>query len=274
MKIYFKYSFLTTCCLLLPVCCLFSQTFTITLSTTSVTCPGGNDGSASVSVAGGTMPYSYQWMPGGETSFSITGLAAGTYSVKIADNTAYDSTVFCVITGPTPIVNDTAQKKVINPFCADPGSILLNISGGTPMAIGTPYTYLWNTGSANAGISQLSEGDYSVNVTDANNCVASFSFSLPKKECVVSPEPYFTPNGDGYNDKWTIEDTQFFPDAKVIVFNRWGTKVYEHRGLYEPWDGKSYLGIPVPDAVYYYFFYQDKNDKEKDALRGSVTIIR
>ena len=246
---------------------LSGQTLTVTSIITNATCPTDSNGAVSVSVSGGSAPYTYQWQPDGQISPSVTGLRPGTYTITVSDNTGANSTLYFVV-GPSPIMNDSTNN-VQSPICTNDGYIQLSISGGT-----SPYTYSWNTGSANPGITQLSEGIYSVIVTDAHTCSASFSFTLVRGDCFISPDQYFTPNGDGFNDTWLIKNSQYFPEAKLIVYNRWGTRVYEHTGLYENWDGKSYLGIPVPDAVYYFFFYQDKSDKEKNAVRGSVTIIR
>ena len=240
--------------------------FTITSTVTAVTCPGGNDGSVSVNVSGGTPPYTYAWLPGGEITPAIIGLNAGNYDLTITDNAGIDSVVSFPVTQPAPILDNALDST---PFCTTNGYIALSPSGGTG-----PYQFLWNTGSIIAGLTSIGAGDYSVVVTDANNCTAGFSYTLTEGECVVTPASYFTPNGDEVNDTWSINNSDYFPEARLIVFDRWGIKVYEHRGLYERWDGKSYLGIPVPDAVYYYFFFRDKNDKQKAAKQGSVTIIR
>lgn len=241
--------------------------FTITPTVTNVTCPEGKNGSASVAVSGGTVPYTYLWNDStAQTTSLASGLLAGNYSVTIKDNAGVDSTILITVSQPQPFVDNSKPQA---PDCVNNGNIILNISGGT-----LPYSYLWNTGQTNAGITQLGSGEYSVIVKDANNCISTFSFHLAAGECFVYPEDHFTPNGDGINDTWIITNSEYYPDAKVIVFDRWGTRVYEHKGLYEPWDGKSYLGIPVPDAVYYYFFYEDKNDKEKKSKHGSIIIIR
>ena len=258
------YLALLACCLL-AVTSSFAQ-FTITPTITNITCPAGTDGSISVAVSGGTLPYTYNWSPGGQKTQSITGLAGGNYSLTLKDNGGQDSIISFTITEPLPISDDTVSKT---PFCTSNGFIALQPSGGTG-----GYQFLWNTGETIAGVTNIGEGDYSVVVTDANNCTASFSYSIKALECFVTPRPYFTPNGDGINDTWLINNSQYFSDARLIVFDRWGTKVYEHKGVYEQWDGKSYLGMPVPDAVYYYFFYQDKDDKQKNAIPGSVTILR
>lgn len=264
-KIIFFIWLLTSVLCMLP-CILFAQ-FTITSSINNATCSNDNNGSISVSVSGGVTPYTYLWKPGGEVVSSIANLKPGMYTVTIADSSGMDTTVLCAV-GPSPILNDTIGR-INAPLCANNGFIMLSISGGTGS-----YQYDWNTGSTNAELTELAQGMYSVIVTDGNSCTVSYDFSLTEKACFVSPEPYFTPNGDGYNDTWIISNSEHFENARLIIFDRWGTKVYEHKGKYESWDGKSYLGIPVPDAAYYYFFYEDKNDEQNASKHGSVIIVR
>lgn len=245
----------------------FSQTFTISPGVTNVTCFGGNDGTASVTVTGGVLPYTYLWSdPFSQTTPTAVGLAAATYSVDIFDNTGYDSIVTVTVSQPLPLVDNSTVQP---PVCTSNGYIVVSPSGGQ-----APYQFLWNTGATVAGITGIGSGNFSVNVTDVQNCSVSFSYSLIETECSMSPEKFFTPNDDGQNDTWWISNSQYFDNIHLIVFDRWGVKVHEQRGLYQSWDGKNYFGIPLPVSVYYYFLYQDKNDKQKQALRGSVTIMR
>ncbi len=243
----------------------FSQ-FTITQSISNVLCSGDTTGSISVNVSGGLLPYTYQWLPDGQTTPSISFLGAGTYSLIVTDNALKDSTFVFQVLEPLPIDDG---EQISSPFCTNNGNIVLLPAGGT-----NPYSFAWSTGHTTQVVAQAVAGAYSVIITDANNCSASFAYTLEEEGCFVKADPYFTPNGDGFNDTWFIANSQFFPDAHLIIFDRWGTKVFEHKGTYEGWDGKSYLGLPVPDAVYYYFFYQDKDDKQKASKRGSVTVVR
>ncbi len=87
------------------------------------------------------------------------------------------------------------------------------------------------------------------------------------------PALAFTPNGDGINDTWFIQNFQFFPNASVQVFDRLGALVFEQQGLYEAWDGKSLLGTPLPDASYYYIVFKDKSDKSA-IKKGTVSIVK
>jgi len=85
----------------------------------------------------------------------------------------------------------------------------------------------------------------------------------------------FSPNDDGQNDKWVIPYTKLTPDCHVMVYNRWGVKIYDKDKDYyeEPWDGTNKNGKDLPMGTYYYFI--EFNDTEgTDPKAGSVTIIR
>ncbi len=82
----------------------------------------------------------------------------------------------------------------------------------------------------------------------------------------------FTPNGDGINDYWEIDNVIYFPNIVVEVFNRWGEKVFHSEGYTSEkrWDGK-YKGKDLAVGTYYYII--NLNDGSKP-LTGPVTIIR
>jgi gliding motility-associated-like protein len=72
---------------------------------------------------------------------------------------------------------------------------------------------------------------------------------------------YISPNGDGSNDVWNIDGVlAFYPNAKAIIYNRWGNIVWRSTGPYgrsgsgtNVWYGqKEGSNEPVPDGVYYY----------------------
>ncbi|HRN90905.1 MAG TPA: gliding motility-associated C-terminal domain-containing protein [Ferruginibacter sp.] len=135
---------------------------------TQVQAAGCNTGGGSIQLnpTGGTAPYQYVWSTG-ETTASITSLAAGTYSVQITDANG------CVrdvnnIQVENVSANITVQPVVTPSTCETGGSISLNITGGT-----APYTYSWSNGATTASVSNLATGNYSVTVTDINGCSAS-----------------------------------------------------------------------------------------------------
>lgn len=67
----------------------------------------------------------------------------------------------------------------------------------------------------------------------------------------------FTPNGDGINDTWFLENAEHYPEAHIKVFNRWQHIVFSHQGIYlNDWDG-HYNGGTLPDASYFYTIDRD-----------------
>jgi gliding motility-associated-like protein len=70
------------------------------VSQASVNCFGASTGSASVNPTGGTGPYTYTWTPGNLSGISQTGLAAGTYTVNVADVSGCSGTTTLTIAQP------------------------------------------------------------------------------------------------------------------------------------------------------------------------------
>lgn len=78
-----------------------------------------------------------------------------------------------------------------------------------------------------------------------------------------------TPNGDGVNDTWEIEDIDAFPDALVYVYDKAGQVVFKSSGGYQPWDG-THNGKNLPMGTYYYVI--DLRDGSA-VYEGTITII-
>ena len=83
----------------------------------------------------------------------------------------------------------------------------------------------------------------------------------------------FTPNGDGTND-YFIVDNYGLKTLNMLIFNRWGAKVYEWNTTQAAWDGKGLDGQDVADGVYYYILTAVGEDGHPYEERGAVTLIR
>jgi len=135
-----------------------------------------------------------------------------------------------------------------------------------------PVHYLWSNGGITSSVAELQPGDYSVKVTADNGKDTTIFFKIEELICEPTPETHFTPNFDGYNDTWDISRINSFPEFDLFIYNRWGQQVHRQTSKYFPWDGTS-LGLPLPDATYYYILYLDRADK-KNFVKGAVSIIR
>ena len=82
----------------------------------------------------------------------------------------------------------------------------------------------------------------------------------------------FTPNKDGDNDLFVIPNLhETYPDCKVTIINRWGSKVFQSTGYEEPWDG-TFKGDDLPFGTYFYEIVSPNDDFK--AIKGSISIIR
>ncbi|NDB35141.1 MAG: hypothetical protein EB023_07295, partial [Flavobacteriia bacterium] len=151
-----------------------SQPTVLSLSLTqiNINCNGFATGTINANPVGGQAPYTYLWS-NGQTTQTVNGLVAGTYTVVVTDNLG------CTINGSATITQPAApillQETHVNVLCFanNTGSIDLTVSGGT-----VPYTYLWSNGATTQDINNLVAGTYNVTVTDANGCIAVLSVNV------------------------------------------------------------------------------------------------
>ncbi len=140
---------------------------------TDIACNGGTNGSATVSTAGGSVPYTYNWVPTGGSTATAGGLSAGTYSVTITDNNGCSSSATVTITQPVVL---SVTLTTIGAGCSGTsgGSITATAAGGA-----SPYIYTWSPSGGNAATaSNLSAGSYTVNISDANGCTVTASATI------------------------------------------------------------------------------------------------
>jgi len=90
---------------------------------------------------------------------------------------------------------------------------------------------------------------------------------------LVNPPNTFTPNGDGYNDAWTIPEIADYPGAEIIIHDRWGQVVLRTTGYREAWDGTN-NGKPLPVGTYYYHIQLNQLEGRSPPYTGFVTIVR
>ncbi len=162
--------------------CNLTYTFTVTEpnpivvipNQTNLTCYQNNTGTASVNVSGGTPPYSYTWTNNVSNTNTATNLSAGQYIVSIYDVNNCIVTNTFNITEPQPLNIQT--QNISNPTCFGQcnGIIQIYANGGTP----GNYVYSWSNGQNSSTATGLCSGNYSVTVTDINNCSTTQNYTL------------------------------------------------------------------------------------------------
>ncbi len=145
---------------------------TVTTNVTNVSCPGFSDGTMTANAGGGTPAYNYAWSNGAPDNMLNTNLAVGSYSVTVTDANS------CTATAANAIIElpgISILADVHNVLCYPLQNGYVNVSAAT---VNPPASFVWSNGSITEDIYSLPVGDYSVTITDANNCVVDTSFTV------------------------------------------------------------------------------------------------
>nr|WP_289048069.1 PKD domain-containing protein [Carboxylicivirga marina] len=143
----------------------------LSLQATDISCFGGSNGAIDLAITGGMAPYTILWS-NAATSEDLTDLAAGIYSVTVTDaNALSETTEVTLVEAELLAVTASVQQTT----CADgnDGALTLSVTGGTE-----PYDYSWSNGAATKDINALTEGDYTVMITDANGCSVEETYTV------------------------------------------------------------------------------------------------
>ena len=155
-----------------------------TISTTTVNCYGGSNGSATVTPSGGTGPYNFIWttVPA-QTSATASNLPAGAYSVLITDANNCSVTRTATVTQPASALAVTSTFTPVLCFGDATGTATVLATGGT-----APYNYLWTSipGLTSNSTTNLTAGTYVVVVTDAKGCTQQASIAVTQPSAPLS----------------------------------------------------------------------------------------
>jgi gliding motility-associated-like protein len=175
------------------------------------------------------------------------------------------------------VSSDTIVLSIGNPVAAfssssESGALLGTLVSYTDQSLGAPISWNWsfgdNQGASNQNVSHAfqSEGIKTVTlvITDQSGCSDTTSKVIEISNSVDVPNS-FTPNSDGKNDFFSVKGLSAFPNSKMIIFNRWGSEIYNSSDYDNKWDGGKY-----PDGVYFYILELTSGE----TLKGDVTILR
>lgn len=149
---------------------------------TNVSCSGLPDGSIDVTVTGGTPSYTYEWYNSEYVLAALTedvsGLPADQYYLEVTD------TLGCIAGVTIPISQPGIMTIAMNSTdiaCAGgaTGTAGCTVTGGT-----LPYVYAWSNGASTPQISGLSEGVYTVTVTDGHSCFVTDSVRISQSDSI------------------------------------------------------------------------------------------
>lgn len=163
-------------------------------------------------------------------------------------------------------------------FDAGPGfeitageTVQLMATGGGPMYNWTPTAGLSGNSIPDPFSTPAVTTTYTV-TTIINGCLYADTVTVEVIRLITPPNT-FTPNGDGYNDSWEINGIGAYPNAEVVVFDRWGQKVFVSNGYAEEWDGTR-NGSALNSSTFYYYIQLNKLEGQVPPITGFVSIIR
>lgn len=131
--------------------------------------------------------------------------------------------------------------------------------------------YLWQDGSTQNPFVVNKPGLYSVTVT--NSCGSGTdNIVITEKGCEIYFPNAFTPNQDGNNDVFNILNAFNLQDYYIVIYDRWGVKVFETTDYQKGWDG-SIKNIPASVGVYVWYCKYEKANIPK-FIKGTVTLLR
>lgn len=257
--------------------CSISRSFTVTVGSIvtlnvhadTTICSGASFNANTVS--NGTI---FTWSPSAGVSNPaiaspvLSPTTTTTYMVTARTGTCATVKTFTVTVRPAVTVS------------AGPGASILAGSSVTLQGRGSAGTYLWTpptglsaTNILNPVATPAVTTTYNLKITNAQGCSNSSNVTIDVLPYCVKPMNAFTPNKDGFYDTWFITNGNCLKKATVLVYNRYGSKVFESQDYKNDWTG-TYKGKPLPDGTYYYVINYELLNGDIVLKKGNVTILR
>ncbi|SDL38070.1 gliding motility-associated C-terminal domain-containing protein [Pedobacter sp. ok626] len=245
---------------------------------TSLSVVGNNSAllqSLSVSGSGATAIINYSVKTG------ASGTATITVTVKDNGGTANGgvdtySRAFVLTVNALPVVSITADKGTStgsNSIEVSKGeTVFLNATGGAIYAWANHSSIIRGLTTSTLEVRPRETTTYTVTVTNASGCSETQTFSIKVLDDLVKIKAtnIMSPNGDGINDKWIIDNIDFYPNNEVKIFDRSGRLIYSKKGYDNSWEA-TLNGAPLAEGTYYYLIDFGTN---RAAFKGYITVIR
>ena len=217
--------------------------------------------------------YSYNWTPANPSTDSLGNQLAiysvtqsGTYSVEVTNNdTQCKSTDSVVATFSSEPVSVSAV--LITPLFS-PGTASIE---ALPVGGFGVYEYSIDNGlnwQPSPVFSGLTNGNYNILVRDIEQCGVQITQSIQ----TVTYPPYFTPNGDGFNEYWNINGLIQSYEARIFIFDRYGKLLKEISPNGNGWDG-TFNGQPLPSSDYWFKIEYSENGNRQE-FKSHFTLKR
>lgn len=160
----------------------------------------------------------------------------------------------------SPAITGIIRGTVVNEFAGASNSILIE----TMLAGDFEYSLDGITFQSNPLFTNISAGIYTAFVRDNSSCGLSFTTVY-----VLDYPRFFTPNGDGFNDLWLIENLTIFPNAAINIFNRFGKLLKQFNSSNQGWNG-IFNGEALPSDDYWFTLKVE----DRKIIKGHFSLKR
>lgn len=219
--------------------------------TTGITLDAGNPG------------LIYQWSTGDNTQ-AINVAQSGHYSVTVTSHLSNDCNgtddIYLRII-PAPDFNMQDEE-----ICSHEKLIIPGI-----MNLHPEHIISWSPSGSSMiplVLGDLTPGEYDYTLLVEGCDIYSKTITVTVLDCELVVPNVFTPNGDGYNDKFIIENLEHYRNSYMVIYNRWGNKVYESNDYANNW----WDGANCSEGVYFYVLYI--TDGLEKQYKGTVTLLK
>jgi gliding motility-associated-like protein len=232
----------------------YSSTSIISFPSDTILC-GGQLLTLDVTVAGAN----YLWHDSSTASI-LQVQQSGTYWVEVSPNNCIRDTVNVTI-------NDTEVDLGNDTTMCNKDELLLNTHNESASS-------LWQDNSTSSQYLVREAGTYWIVVT-AGQCQSSDTIVIDYSDCIsgLQMPNTFTPNNDGSNDYFSPMEYSYIPSAHLVIYNRWGQKVYETNNLQRGWNGQT-GSLDCPDGTYFWTVDYSTRTERENQKSGFVTLIR
>jgi gliding motility-associated-like protein len=217
----------------------------------------------------GVLPFTNILWSNGSTENEFFIQTSQTLWVQYTNNVGCTNRDTLTITELDPITLNLSSPVYpngfnISTFGGNDGSIEIETNGGLPN-----YAYSFMSGiNFDPPAQNLPSGWYTIIVSDSRNCIGIDSIYLteppftplpPQPDLPIAIPNSFTPNGDGFNDAFIIQNLINAPENKLSIFNRWGQLVFSAKNYQNNWFGD--VNNTVSESTYFYIFEDLTNEK-------------
>ncbi|WP_306352911.1 T9SS type B sorting domain-containing protein [Flavobacterium sp. '19STA2R22 D10 B1'] len=201
--------------------------------------------------------FTYLWSTGATTQNLIVN-TAGVYTVTLTNNFGCTANkIFTVQASGRAVITSVD----IDDFAGNLNSITIHYTGlGNYQFSIDGFTY-----QDSPTFTGLVPGKYTVYVKDKNGCGIT-----PKVIYVLDYPKFFTPNGDGYHETWSIPFLrQQYPNAQIIIMDRYGKIVHANKSSGLNWNGQ-YNGHQLPSSDYWFMVELE----DGRTIKGHFALVR